>query len=161
MTVYTRLGAALYLIHRNDVAKNPPDIFIGRNDSVPASDCSKGFASGPYPPVTRNWLSRPSATIVANRTQSVTLTFRLSIRRYLGTFNAFMCGSHHPLSKQKPTISRSVSLLAPYHPSDHIQVAVQCLLSTSTYDPLPLSYIIVAEKTRIPRPSHYFWRDYL
>src|SRR5512136_1965265 len=49
MTVCTRLGAALYLIHTNAVAKNPPDIFIGRNDSVPTGGCSEGFASCPYP----------------------------------------------------------------------------------------------------------------
>jgi hypothetical protein len=39
--------------------------------------------------------------IVANRTKSVTLTFRFSILRYLGTFNAFMCRSVHALSKQE------------------------------------------------------------
>jgi hypothetical protein len=140
MTVCTRFGAALYLIHRNAVARNPPDIFRGRNASVATSDCSKGFVSDPNPPVTRNRVSRPSTTIAANRAQSAYLTARFSIYRYLGTLNLFICETRCLLSKQKPTVSRPVSLLAPHHPSDHIRVAVQCLLLSSTDDPVPLYY---------------------
>jgi len=98
MTVCTRFGAALYLIHRKDVARSPPDIFRGRKASVATSGCSSGFVSDPYPPVTRKWVSNPSTTIAANNAQSAYLTVRFSIRRYLGTLNLFMCGTRCLLS---------------------------------------------------------------
>jgi len=36
-----------------------------------------------------------------------------------------------PFQNKKPTIFRSVSLLAPHHQSDHIQAVVHCLLMSS------------------------------
>ena len=47
-----------------------------------------------------------------------------------------LMSSHLPFQNKKPSLIRSVSPLAPRHPSDHLKAAIQCLLPTQPTDAL-------------------------
>ena len=81
------LVIVLYLIHKNSVARNAPDIFIARKISWPTQACKKGLISVACPFVTRNWVINPSATMRPNSVYSMNLMVRLSTLKRLGTFN--------------------------------------------------------------------------